>query len=86
MPGRILLILVIFSYVVDPGCQQNVPELDGGEGCSEYIIHGTNVDLSTSTDHDGNTAEQQPGGANESQPNCPKTNESSVDREDECDR
>ena len=30
----------------DPQFQQKIPNLDGGEGCSEYIIHGTNVDIS----------------------------------------
>lgn len=30
----------------DPQFQQKLPNLDGGEGCSEYIVHGTNVDIS----------------------------------------
>ena len=31
---------------LDPSYQKRIPDLDGGEGCSEYIIHGTNVDIS----------------------------------------
>lgn len=70
------------NVLIDPDCQQNIPDLDGGEGCSEYIIHGTNVDISEPTD--GNTAEDA-GGTDESQP-LSGTTESSADREDECDR
>ena len=33
---------------------QNVPNLDGGEGHSEHIIFGTNIDLSVPSD-DGST-------------------------------
>ena len=55
--------------ILDLACQQNVPNLDGGEGCSEYIIHGTNVDLSASCD--GDTAAKQPGGTDVSQPSDP---------------
>lgn len=34
------------SVSLDPAYQQKIPDLDGGEGSSEYIIHGTNVDIS----------------------------------------
>ena len=34
----------------DPAYQQDVPNLDGGEGCSEHIIHGTNVDVTPPTE------------------------------------
>ena len=34
-----------YTYT-DPAYQESVPCLDGGEGCSEFILHGTNVDLS----------------------------------------
>ena len=33
----------------DPAYQQDVPNLDGGEGCSEHIIHGTNIDITPPT-------------------------------------
>lgn len=36
---------VDFIYL-DPSHQQRIPDLDGGEGSSEFIIHGTNVDIS----------------------------------------
>ena len=36
-------------FSLDPACQQSIPILDGGVGCSEYVIYGTNVDLSEST-------------------------------------
>ena len=32
--------------ILDPAYQQSIPNLDGGVGSSEYVIHGTNVDLS----------------------------------------
>ena len=35
-----------FYLLIDPSYQQRIPDLDGGEGCSEYIIHGTNVNIS----------------------------------------
>ena len=45
------------SLSLDQAYQQNIPHLDGGEGCSEYIIHGTNVDLSSPVDDSTTTAE-----------------------------
>ena len=69
--------------LIDPDCQQNIPDLDGGEGCSEHIIHGTNVDISEPSD--GNTSEKAGGTQDESQP-LSGTTESSTDREDEYDR
>ena len=33
--------------VTEPDYQLKVPDLDGGVGCSEYVIHGSNVDLNT---------------------------------------
>ena len=72
-------LLILKNKILDPACQQNIPDLDGGEGCSEYIIHGTNVDLSASIDN--NTTEQP--GTDES-PSGPARTESPVDRENEC--
>ena len=50
---NILCVTLSFS---EPECQLNVPLLDGGEGCSELIIHGTNVDLGESADSNFTTA------------------------------
>ena len=42
-----------------------MPCLDGGEGCSEFILHGTNVDLSETSaqereeSHDGRANEEE---------------------------
>ena len=51
----------------DPDFQREVPILDGGESCSEHIIHGSNVDVSP-TAAAVNDGEHEPG------------RESSVDR------
>ena len=40
-----MLTRATFLLISDPAYQQNVPNLDGGEECSDYVIHGTNVDL-----------------------------------------
>ena len=43
----------------DPAFLQRVPNLDGGEGCSEHIIFGSNIDLSgPSKDGSTQTAKQ----------------------------
>lgn len=34
---------------LDPSYQQHVPNLDGGEGASQHILFGTNVDWHTET-------------------------------------
>ena len=74
------LIITKSFNILDPACQQNVPELDGGEGCLEYIIHGTNVDLSVSTD--SNTDEQpgtEPQSSQGTEPQSSQGTESPVD-------
>ena len=38
--------MIILHDIIDPAYQQTIPSLDGGVGSSEYVIHGTNVDLS----------------------------------------
>ena len=37
------------NFSIDPAYQQSIPILDGGAGCSEYVIYGTTVDLGEST-------------------------------------
>ena len=37
-------ILLLVTPPPDPAYQQRVPSLDGGEGSSEHILFGTNVD------------------------------------------
>ena len=34
----------LFIYTLDPNFRRKVPILDGGEGASEHILYGTNVD------------------------------------------
>ena len=35
---------LLFVWLTDPGYQDRVPLLDGGEGSSELVLYGTNVD------------------------------------------
>ena len=41
----------------DPAYQQHVPNLDGGDGHSEHIIFGTNLDLTESPGGEGGQGE-----------------------------
>ena len=44
----------ISSFILpDSAYQQRVPNLDGGDGHSEHIIFGTNLDLTKSSDSEG---------------------------------
>ena len=42
-----------YSPLSDSAYQQHVPNLDGGDGHSEHIIFGTNLDLTKSSDSEG---------------------------------
>ena len=42
---KVKLIYHFIAFVTDPEFQQHLPVLDGGEGASEHVLFGTNVDL-----------------------------------------
>ena len=45
-----------FPFIIlDTNFQCIIPNLDGGDGCSENLIMGTNVDLGTGRDESGGT-------------------------------
>ena len=58
--------LFLFTHALsDPTYAKDVPNLDGGEGHSEHILFGTDVDLSKATeqpatDEQLSTDEEQP--------------------------
>ena len=61
----------------DSASQDRIPNLDGGEGCSEYIIHGTNIDIGESRAAE---SQQQQSGEQQTEVEAAATKPVEVDR------
>ena len=78
-----MIILLCALYYLDPAYQERHANLDGGEGCSELVIHGTNVDLSVPTAGEEQQAKTQSEGEESPSEATVTTEEKKVVEEEE---